>query len=93
MHNYIAARINNLNEITGTEESNHGSDDLAILLTYFYGQCLDSSLGCSNNTSTFLGGKSVKWKINLRLLVIKVTKCVKILWMAQNQWQPYNMYT
>jgi len=31
----IAARVNNYIEITGTEESNHGSNDLVILLTYF----------------------------------------------------------
>jgi len=35
MRNYIAACVNNHNEITDTEESNHGSNDLAILLTYF----------------------------------------------------------
>jgi len=35
MCNYIAACINSHNEITGTEESNHGSNDMAILVTYF----------------------------------------------------------
>jgi len=35
MHNYIMAGVNNHNEITDTEESNHSSNDLVILLTYF----------------------------------------------------------
>jgi len=35
IHNYIAACVNNCNEITGTKESNHCSNDLTILLTYF----------------------------------------------------------
>ena len=34
VYNYIAARINNHNEIAVTEELNHSSYDLVILLTY-----------------------------------------------------------
>ena len=35
MRDYIAAHVNNHHEIIVTEESYHGSNDLAILLTYF----------------------------------------------------------
>jgi len=45
-----------LREIIVTEESNYGSNDLSILVTYFL-QVIDylgSSLGFSNDASTFL---------------------------------------
>ena len=54
MRNYVAACVNNHNEITGTEESNYVAVDFTDLFS-MGNSCLGSSLGCSNNISTFLG--------------------------------------
>ena len=59
MHNYIVASIDSYNEITGTEELNHGSNDLVILLTYFL-RAIDV-LGCSNDIFTYPW-----WKDNVK---------------------------